>query len=351
MRRWSDLTEREKNRRKRALKRQGLLAFGALALVAVILLAGTGVARLFRGKAEGTLPVMEQVMPAPSALAPEEPPPPPEIILPSGPAKDGDPVMLIGDEIYSETAILIDADENIVLAAKDPDKAVSPASMTKVMTVLAAVEAIEDLDQECFIPAQVIDYFYRQGATTTGLRRDEATTPRELLHGAALRSAGDAGEALARIADGDTDAFLARMNRKAKALGLSEETHFANTSGLYSEGHTVTARDMAAIMLAAMQNETCAQLFSTVRYTVREPSEGDDGIVFYNKYLQWFHEKQPQHNAVTACKSGYVWQAKNCIVTYAVGESGKHYICVTTGAPNASNMMNDQRLILGTYGG
>lgn len=356
MKRWKDMNERQRNRRKKAMLRQALLALGAVALTAVIALAALGAVRLFRSRKNAPLPAMEFISSgaAPGALIyadePEDAPPPGEQ-LPSGPAKDGEMVLQIGDEVHSETAILIDADENVVLASKNCDASVYPASMTKVMTLLTAVDAIDDLDQQAFIPIEIIDRLYRQGATTSGLRSDEATTPRELLYGAILRSAGDAAEAVGVIADGDVETFVRRMNEKAKELGLSDGTHFANTSGMYAEDNVVTARDMAAIMLAAMHNETCAEILSTVLYTAREATDGDEGIQFYNKYLQWFIEKQPRGNTVSACKSGYIWQAKNCIVTYATGESGRHYICVTTGAQNASNMMNDQRLILGTYGG
>ncbi len=356
MKRWKDMNERQRNRRKKSMLRHAILALGAVGLTAVVALGALGAVRLIRSRRNAPLPTMEYISSGAAQnplIFADEPgnETPPEASLPAGPAKDGEMVLQIGDEIHSETAILIDADENTVIAAKNCDATVYPASMTKVMTLLAAVEAIDDLDKETFIPIEIIDRLYRQGATTSGLRSDEATTPRTLLYGAILRSAGDAAEALGVVADGDVAAFVQRMNQKARELGLSEGTHFANTSGMYADDNTVTARDMAAIMLAAMQNETCAQVLSTVRFTAREATDGDEGILFYNKYLQWFIEKQPEHNTISACKSGYIWQARNCIVTYATGESGKHYICVTTGAPNASNMMNDQRLILGVYGG
>lgn len=350
MRPRTELTERQKRKRRKAIFRQSLLALAALLLVAGAILL---ISALIRGAKKPSPPKTDDPPPASDSAQPtpsgEEPPAGQPAAL--GPASDAEPLMEIGEAIQSECAILIDADANVALAVKNADQTIYPASMTKVMTVLTAAEAIPDLNATFTMTGAIIDPLYRQGATITGLRAGESVTALDLLYGAALRSAADAAEGLAALCDGDTPAFLLRMNSRARELGLSDTTHFSNPSGVFAEDHVTTARDEAAIMRAAMENEICARVLSTVKYvTAPTPSE-PEGLTFYNKYLDWFAEKQPERNTVTACKSGYVWQAKNCIVTYAVGESGRHYICVTAGAPTAAAMMKDQRLILSTYGG
>ena len=345
----TERSERQKRKRRKAIFRQSLLA-----LIALLLLAGAILltSALIRSAKRSAPPKTDN---PPVTVDPAEPPvgEDPSGGQPAGlgPAADAELLMEIGEAIQSECAILIDADANVALAVKNADSVIYPASMTKVMTVLTAAEAIPDLGVSFIMTGDIIDPLYRQGATITGLRAGESVTALDLLHGAALRSAADAAEGLAVLSDGDAAAFLRRMNDMARELGLSEATHFSNSSGVFAADHVTTARDMAAIMRAAMANRTCAHVLSTVKYvTAPTPSE-PEGLTFYNKYLDWFMEKQPERNTVTACKSGYIWQAKNCIVTYAVGESGRHYICVTAGAPTAAVMMKDQRLILSTYGG
>lgn len=342
-------TQRQKRKRRKAIFRQSILALAALLLVTLAILAILAVVRGGKQRpapAPQTQPEETISTPAPG----EEPPQAPAEIC-CGPAADAAPLMEMGEEIQSECAILIDADANVALAVKQADSALYPASMTKVMTVLTAAETLSDLTVSFVMPGSIIDPLYRQGATITGLRAGESVTALDLLYGTALRSAADAAEGLAVLCDGDAAAFAERMNRRGQEMGLSQTTHYANASGVFAADHVTTARDMAAVMRAAMENETCARVLSTVEYvTAPTPSE-PEGLTFYNKYLDWFMEKQPEGNTVTACKSGYVWQAKNCIVTYAVGESGRHYICVTAGASTAAAMMKDQRWILSTYGG
>ena len=140
------------------------------------------------------------------------------------------------------------------------------------------------------------------------------------------------------------------MNEKARQLGLSEKTHFANTSGLFAADNTCTARDMAAIMAAAMEEALCREVLSTVDHTTAATESQPEGIVLRNKYLDWFQEKQPEGFTVTACKNGYIRQSKNCLVSYGTGASGKRYICVTAGAGTAVQLMQDHRLLLSTYG-
>ena len=179
---------------------------------------------------------------------------------------------------------------------------------------------------------------------------NDCLTLREYCYAAALRSAGDATGAVAESLCGSERAFVERMNEKARQLGLSEKTHFANTSGLFAADNTCTARDMAAIMAAAMEEGLCREALSTVDYVTAATESQPEGIVLRNKYLDWFQEKQPEGFTVTACKNGYIRQSKNCLVSYGTGASGKHYICVTAGAGTAVQLMQDHRLLLSTYG-
>ena len=257
---------------------------------------------------------------------------------------------VLSGEVGSEYAVFIDADTNTVLAEKGGNQLVYPASMTKVLTILTAAEAIADPDATFTMTQDIIDPHYRAGATITGFRAGDECTLRELFYGAALRSAADATTALALAAAGSESEFVAMMNAKCRELGLSEGAHFTNTSGLFHENHTCTLRDMAAIMRAAMANDLCREILTTDVYVTAPTDAEPEGLTFQNKYLSWFLEKQPEGAAVSACKSGYVAQALNCLVSYGSNAEGRNFICVIARAANAETMMGDHRILYSTYG-
>ena len=221
--------------------------------------------------------------------------------------------------------------------------------MTKVLTILTAAQNIEDPEASFTVEQQLIDSHYRAGATITGYRAGDVCALKDLFYGAALRSAADATSGLAIAAGGTEEDFVVLMNDLCAQLQLSENAHFTNASGLFNSAHTCTARDMAAIMRAAMANELCAKVLSTPLYVTPATDAEPEGLTFQNKYLSWFLEKQPEGFEVQACKSGYVAQAQNCLVSYGVNAAGEHFICVTAKAHNAETMMGDHRMLYSTY--
>lgn len=256
---------------------------------------------------------------------------------------------VIGDEIYSANAIIIDADENIVIAQKNCEQPVYPASMTKVMTILTAAQHISDWNETVIMNGSAINAFRKQGATIMGYYNGEESRLVDLLYGAALRSAADASWQLADYVSGGEAAFAEEMNDRMREMGLSPQANFTNSTGLFDEAHVCTVRDMAAIMRIAMQDAVCAQALSTVRYTTEPTPHAPEGISLRNKYLDWFQQKQPEGFTVTACKNGYIRQAKNCLVSYGENAEGRHYICCTAGAATAAREMKDHRLLYQTY--
>ncbi|MBR5538065.1 MAG: hypothetical protein IKU58_09210 [Clostridia bacterium] len=346
---WDDLSPRQRRRRKKAIMRHALLAVGGLMVVAAV---GLGLWGLFADPkappAEeppaqpATQPVMAEIPTEPPTEAPAQPP--------EGLAREDGDVVRLGDAVGSEYALFINADTNTVLAEKGSAQAIYPASMTKVLTLLVAARNIEDPKAEFTVTQALIDPHYRREATITGYRAGDVCTLEDLFYGAGLRSAADATSGLAISAAGTEEDFITLMNEACDELELSEHASFTNTSGLYDRAHTCSLLDMAAIMRAAMDNELCAEVMSTVKYTT-EPTEGaPEGLTFENKYLRWFHEKQPEGATVLACKHGYVQQAQNCLVTYGVNEAGEHFICVTARGRDAETMMGDQRYLYSTFG-
>lgn len=348
---WEDMTPRQRRRRKKALMRQSVLALAVLLVVGGL---GLGVWALFH-RAEEEPEQPDDALQAQLPVQVTEPEPPAQEIVEPEPEPivglaqpDGDTVHL-NDSVGSEYALLINADTNRIIAEKGCDLAIYPASMTKVLTLLTAAENIDDPQAEFTITQGLIDPHYERGATITGYRAGEVCTLMDLFYGAALRSSADATSALAIAAGGTEEQFIQMMNDKCDQLQLSGHANFTNTSGLFDSAHTCSLLDMAAIMRAAMDNELCAKVMSTALYTTAPTEAEADGLVFQNKYLSWFLEKQPEGFTVQACKNGYVQQAQNCLVSYGVNEAGERFICVTAKGHNAETMMGDHRMLYSTY--
>ena len=173
-------------------------------------------------------------------------------------------------DVNATSAILIDADYNEVLFEKAADERRYPASITKIMTCLLALEA---MDRGAFtMDTQVTleDTLYLgigEGGSTAGLKVGEIVTIRDLLNCALIPSANEACNALA-VAVADTiPAFVELMNARAAELGMSS-THFANTHGYHNDDHYTTARDVARMCQEAMKHPEFRQIVSSVRYTV-----------------------------------------------------------------------------------
>ena len=133
----------------------------------------------------------------------------------------------------SRHALLMDARTGQVLARKRSGEEAAPASLTKMMTVLLATEALPDLDTPVTLPEDIFPALYKADASMAGFQPGETVTVRDLLYGAMLPSGAECCEALAREVSGSEEAFVALMNRKAGELGM-KHTHFANCTGLTS---------------------------------------------------------------------------------------------------------------------
>lgn len=143
--------------------------------------------------------------------------------------------------LISPEAVLMDADSGEVLAAKNADASIYPASMTKVMTALLVLEANPDLDTPVTLPEDIFPELRAEGASMAGFLPGETATARDLLYGALLPSGAECCETLAREVSGSEEAFVASMNQKAAALGMAS-THFCNPTGLHDPEHVSTAR-------------------------------------------------------------------------------------------------------------
>lgn len=249
----------------------------------------------------------------------------------------------LGEEVFSSNAILVDVDNEKILAGKGEKSQVVPASMTKVLTLLVAAEHIENLsalNDKFEITTEITDYCFRNDCSVAGYAVGEAVTVRDLLYGTILPSGGDGALGLAIYTAGSHEAFVELMNEKLAELGLSGSAHFTNCIGIYDVDHYCTVYDMAIIMEAAMQNEICREVLSTRIYTTSQTEQHPEGIELSNWFIRRIEDKDTGGMTIYG-KTGYVNQSGSCAVSCGINEEGRTYICVTTNAVNRWRCIED----------
>ena len=248
----------------------------------------------------------------------------------------------LGEELPSAYAILVDLGEGTILAEKEARTVISPASMTKILTLLVAAEHVTDLDDTFTMTIDITDYCYVNGCSVVGLMPDETVTVRDLLYGTILPSGADAAMGLAISVAGSHEAFVELMNEKLEELGLSDTAHFTNCVGLYDEDHHCTVYDMAMILKAAMDNPLCREVLSAHTYEMPPTEQHPEGQTLSNWFLRRI-EDHDQEQAVRAvgAKTGYVVQSGSCAVSWGEDAAGNRYICATGDAGSSWQAIYD----------
>ena len=237
-----------------------------------------------------------------------------------------------GFDVDAEAVYFINLDTGKVIYEKDADKKVYPASTTKIMTALLALDNIPDLDTpQIELKLYIQNALSGTGASLAGILRGETFTPRELLYAALLPSGNEAAMMLGDyVGDGSLDYFAEMMNEKAAELG-AVNTHFVNASGMHDDDHYTTAYDMYLITMATLENETFREIVSTNYYYAGEDQNGNPlhwnttnflispGSTYYYPYA-------------TGVKTGTTDEAGRCLVSTAE-KDGYHYLMVMMGAP------------------
>lgn len=212
--------------------------------------------------------------------------------------------------ISAKGAILIDCEDKSVIYEKDADKRLYPASTTKIMTALVALDFLEEIDGNLQSTLSIPKEAVGVEGSTINLKADEVMTVEELLYGVMLQSGNDGATALAVCLGGNLENFVDRMNKKAVALGC-KSTHFTNPTGLFDEKHYTTARDLARISLEAMKNESFRDIVGAKSW------QNNNGRQFVNK-----NKTISEYEGATGIKIGYTKKSGRTLVASAKkGES------------------------------
>lgn len=255
---------------------------------------------------------------------------------------------IVDEEVQSSYAVLINAETGEIVAQRDADTVTSPASMTKIMTLLVAVEHLTDLDETVTMTQEVGDLVYRQGLSAVGYQVGDVIPVRDLLYGTILPSGADAAMLLAQHVAGTEEAFVAMMNDKVAELGLTATCHFANPVGYYDDANQCTMIDMAMILKAAVENDLCRQILNTRIYTTSPTDAHPSGIEISNWFLRRIEDKDA-HGEVMCAKTGFVDQSGCCAASYQVSNDGGHYFCVTGNAWSSWRCIYDHVRIYDLY--
>ena len=332
----------------RARRRRQLKIFLPCALLAVLvagwLLGGKAVQVPPEDDSAGVdLAAEEDISPVPPVVE-EKTPDPAAYMTTAG-------TVSLGAELPSTYAVLIDLDSREILAEKGANTVIYPASMTKILTVLVAAEAIEeaDLDQTFSMTREITDYCYVNGCSVVGLMVDETVTVRELFYGTILPSGADAAVGLATYVAGSQEAFVTMMNDKLEELGLSDTAHFTNCVGLFDEAHACTVTDMAAILEAAMNNDLCREVLGAHTYETVPTTDHPEGQILSNWFLRRIEDKDTGGLTVMGAKTGYVVQSGNCAASWAQSADGHRYLCVTADASSSWQAIYDHAALYKTY--
>lgn len=246
-----------------------------------------------------------------------------------------------GADITSENSVFIDVAEGRILAEKDAKTRISPASMTKILTVLVAAEHVTDLDDTFEITTDITDYSFINKCSNAGFEIGEKVPVKDLFYGTALPSGADAAVGLAKYVAGSHEEFVDLMNKKLVELGLSDTTHFTNCVGLYDENHYSTAYDMAVILKAACDNSFCREVLSAHTYRTTATEQHPEGILLSNLFLRRIEDRDTNGGEVLCAKTGYVAESGNCAASLGIGKDGKEYICVTIHSGDKWKCIND----------
>ncbi len=233
-------------------------------------------------------------------------------------------------ETKSDTILLVNMDTGMTVYEKEADTKRYPASTTKIMTYIIAVENIDDLDNtKITVKQSVLDELANTGSSLANLEShvDEQMTAIDLLYSMMVPSGNDAAMVLADyVGDGDVSKFVDMMNAKAEELGC-ENTHFANPDGLHDDDHYTTARDLYKIATYALTLPRFAEITNTTRYTC----DGDDYPLTTTNYLI-DSSTEYYYTYAKGIKTGTTDEAGRCLVTTATAD-GYSYMAVLLHAP------------------
>ncbi|GAE91301.1 D-alanyl-D-alanine carboxypeptidase [Gracilibacillus boraciitolerans JCM 21714] len=233
---------------------------------------------------------------------------------------------------HSKSAILIERDTGNILFDKNAEEKLPPASMTKIMTLLLIMEALEKGQLSLDETIRVSEKAASMGGSQIFLEAGEEMLAEDILKGIAVASGNDASVAMAERIAGSEQAFVEMMNNKVDQLGL-KSTKFQNATGLPAEDHYSTAHDMAIMAQALLKYEDITKYTSIYEDYLRKGKDNEFWLVNTNKLVRFYE------GGVDGLKTGYTREAKYCL-TATAEKNGMRTIAVVLGGANSTKERN-----------
>ncbi len=252
------------------------------------------------------------------------------------------PVRAEGENIQVEanSALLMEASTGKILFEKNSHEKYAPASVTKIMTMLLAMEAIDNGKIKFEDKITASENAKKMGGSTMLLDTGEIRTVEEIIKGIAIASGNDAAVAMAEYLGGTEEAFVQMMNKRAAELGMKDTT-FKNSTGLPVEGHITTAYDIGIMSRELLKHPSVLKYTGTYMETISEGRKSPIGLVNHNKLVRFF-------KGCDGLKTGFTDEAKYCISATAIRD-GVRVLSVIMGAPTFKIRNRDASMLL-NYG-
>ncbi|AIQ36957.1 D-alanyl-D-alanine carboxypeptidase [Paenibacillus sp. FSL R5-0345] len=225
----------------------------------------------------------------------------------------------------ARSAILMDAGTGTVIYEKNSHDKLPPASITKIMTMLLTVEALDEGRLQLTDKVRTSEYAASMGGSQIFLEPGEEMTVDDMLKGIAMASGNDASVAMAEKIAGSESAFVDLMNKRAEELGL-KDTHFANCNGLPAANHYSSAYDIAVISRELLKHDQIIKYTGSYQDYLRKDSTKPFWLVNTNKLVRFY-------TGADGLKTGYTAEAKFCLSATAARD-GLRAVAVVLGEPN-----------------
>ncbi|KGK82452.1 peptidase M15 [Desulfosporosinus sp. HMP52] len=234
------------------------------------------------------------------------------------------------DKLNSPNAILIRLKDHTVLMRKNSEEKIYPASLTKIMTAIVAIENLPDLKGEIKLTNSTFRGLYEADASMAGFQPGEQVRAIDLLYGVMLPSGAECCNGLADQIAGSEQNFVKLMNQKAVGLGM-KNTKFENSTGLHNANHYTTVQDLAILLSYALKNSTFREIFTSSRHSTQPTNKHPGGITFYSTMFEDLNNQNITGGEILGGKTGYTDEAGLCLASLArVGK--EEYILISAGA-------------------
>lgn len=245
-----------------------------------------------------------------------------------------------GINVDARSAILLEPTSGNIIYEKNCHEKFAPASVTKIMTMLLTMEAVDSGKIKLSDKVTISENAKKMGGSSMLLDTGEVRTVEELLKGIAIASGNDAAVAMSEYLGGSQDNFVVMMNKRAQELGM-KDTNFRNCTGLSADGHLTTAYDISLMSRELLKHPKILKYTGTYMETISEGRKSPIGLVNHNKLVRFF-------KGCDGLKTGFTDEAKYCISATAVRD-GVRVLTVIMGAPTYKVRNKDASMLM-NYG-